>query len=251
MNAHRRTVSHTPRSLDAGGHFMGVGVLSYTFAMRTSPSLRSHCLALFAVGVISMLTACGGGDDATVGTVPPVSSQSTTEAPSTTASTTTTTTEALALSGEPEFDSSSSVSTVGIDVVVFGMTIAQAEQALGGTLVPVSELTDEECYQVRPGGGPAGVELTVTAGTLERVDISNDTITTRSGAGVGMTEVDLLALFGESLTSTANGAGNTIVFTPSDPGDAAFRVIFETDGTVITSFRSGRVPWIEPATPCT
>jgi len=130
------------------------------------------------------------------------------------------------------------------------MTISQAEAALGGTLVPVAEASGE-CFRVRPGGGPAGVELVVTAGTIERVDVTTAEITTRSGAGVGMPEGDLFALFGERLTSTPRaGGGNTVIFTPADAGDAAFRVIFETNGTAVTSLRSGRVPLIEPAIAC-
>lgn len=208
-------------------------------------------MAPFAMCAIGLLTSCGGDGDASVDTVPPVSVESSTLAPPTTSSTTTSTTVAPDFVGEPEFDSSSSVSTVGIGVVTFGMTVTQAETALQGSLVPVAEPVDDACYLVRPAGGPAGVELTVTAGTIERVDVASDLITTRSGAGVGMSEEDLFALFGERLTSTPNTAGgNTIVFTPSDPGDAAFRVIFESDGAAVTSFRSGRVPQIEPTTAC-
>lgn len=208
--------------------------------------------ALAAVLVVStMFTACGGDGDATVDTVPPVSSSSTTTVAPTSSTTTTSTTEAPEFVGEPEFDSASTVSTVGIDVVVFGMTVAQAEAALDGSLVPVSEPIDDACYQIRPAGGPAGVELTVTAGTIERVDVSTDLITTRSGAGVGMTEDELFALFGERLTSTPlPGGGNSIVFTPADEADAAFRVIFDTDGAVVTNYRSGRVPQVEPSSPC-
>jgi hypothetical protein len=208
-------------------------------------------MAPFAMCAVGLLTSCGGDSDASVDTVPPVSVESSTLAPPTTSSTTTSTTVAPEFVGEPEFDSSSSVSTVGIDVVNFGMTVTQAEAALQGSLIPVAEPIDDECYLVRPGGGPSGVELTVSEGTIERVDVTTDIITTRSGAGVGMSEEDLFALFGERLTSTPTAAGgNTIVFTPSDPGDAAFRVIFESDGTAVTSFRSGRVLHIEPTTPC-
>lgn len=214
------------------------------------PLVRTMSLLVF--GLLLGLTACGGDEEASVGTVPPVSEAPTTIATSTTTTSTTTTTVAPDFEGEPEFDSSSSVSTVGIDAVTFGMTISQAEAALAGTLVPVDGATEGDCYLIRPGGGPAGVELTVTLGTIERVDVTAPEITTRSGAGVGMTEDDLFALFGDRLTSSPRtGGGNTIVFTPADAGDAAFRVIFETDGSMVTSFRSGRVPQVEATAPCT
>ena len=217
--------------------------------MNRQRSSRHVLPAVFFAAVL--LAACGGDGDATVDTVPPVSSSSTTTVPPTSSTTTTSTTEPPEFVGEPEFDSASSVSTVGIDVVTFGMTVTQAEDALGGSLVPMSEPVEDDCYQIRPAGGPEGVQLTVTAGTIERVDISTDTITTRSGAGVGMSEDDLFALFGERLTSTPlAGGGNSIMFTPADEGDAQFRVIFDTDGTAVTTFRSGRVPQIEPTVPC-
>ncbi len=67
-----------------------------------------------------------------------------------------------------------------------------------------------------------------------------------------MTEEGLYSLFGDSLTTEASDTGgNRVVFTPSDPGDADFRVIFETDGTTVTAFRSGRLPQVDPTTPCT
>lgn len=197
------------------------------------------------------LAGCGGSDSASVDSVPPTVIRTTIAPTTTLPTTTTTTTEAPDLVGTPAFDASSSVSTVGIDRITFGMTLAQAEATLASDLVEVGTAANRDCYQVRPAGGPAGIELTVTAGTIERVDISNEIITTRSGAGVGKPEQLLFDLFGERVTSTPReGGGNTVTFTPADAGDAAFRVIFETDGTTIISFRSGRLAQVTPFTPC-
>ena len=163
----------------------------------------------------------------------------------------TTTTTAPDFSGAAAFDGSSSVSTVGIDALTFGMTLNQARSALSAEFSPVSEPVDAVCDTYFPTGGPAGVILTVTQGTVERVDITNDSITTRSGAGVGVSEQGLADLFGDRLTTTARpGGGNTITFTPADASDAEFRVIFETDGSVVTSFRSGRLPQVTLLEPC-
>ncbi len=207
---------------------------------------------LFSAALV-VLAACGGDDsDATVGTVPPASIAPTTVAPTTTTTTTiaTTTTTEPDFEGTPEFDTNSSVSTVGIDAVTFGMTLARAESAVAGSFVAV-DVANQECYLVRPAGGPNGVLLTVTAGTVERVDITNPDITTRSGAGVGMSEDGLYSLFGDNLTTeSSDTGGNRVVFTPSDAADAEFRVIFETDGSVVTSFRSGRLPQVDSTTPC-
>ncbi len=213
---------------------------------------RGFNTLLFSTALL-LLTACGGDDgDATVGTVPPASIAPTTVAPTTTTTTTiaTTTTTEPDFEGTPEFDTNSSVSTVGIDAVTFGMTLARAENAVAGSFVPV-DVANQECYLVRPSGGPNGVLLTITAGTVERVDITNPDITTRSGAGVGMSEDGLYSLFGDNLTTeSSDTGGNRVVFTPSDAADAEFRVIFETDGSVVTSFRSGRLPQVDSTTPC-
>lgn len=219
--------------------------------MRHTLALRRLIIGLTAA---LALAACGGDDsDATVGTVPPASAAPTTIATTTTTTTTSTTTTTVAIDfvGTPAFDSSSSVSTVGIDAVFFGMTLNQASAAVAAEFVPTSEPVDPACQTYVPAGGPAGVVLTVTAGTVERVDITNETLTTRSGAGVGMTEQGLSDLFGDRLTTAAReGGGNTITFTPADPSDAEFRVIFETDGTSVTTFRSGRLPQVTPVSPC-
>ena len=91
----------------------------------------------------------------------------------------------------------------------------------------------------------------MSLGTIERVDITTEDITTRSGAGVGSTEEELAELFGDSLTTEASETGgNQVIFTPSDDSDAQFRVIFETDGETVTSFRSGRVPQVLSTIPC-
>ena len=104
-------------------------------------------LRRLAIAVLAMiaLASCGGGDeDATVGTVPPASITPSTVATTTTVAVTTTTTTTIAIDfvGTPAFDSSSSVSTVGIDAVFFGMTLNQAMDAVGAEFVPVSEPVD-------------------------------------------------------------------------------------------------------------
>ena len=225
-----------------------VSDLSLAFGRRT----RSAAIAVAVL--LGVMVACGGDESASVDSVAPTTSTTTTTAAPTTSApptTSTTTTTEPELVGSPAFDSSSSVSTVGLGALTFGMSVAEAERTLGADFVEVIEGAAGDCYEIRPAGGPAGVSLTVTGGTIERVDISTDQITTRSGAGVGMTETDLFDLFGERLTSEARtGGGNTITFTPVDPGDAEFRVIFESDGTAVTSFRSGRVPQVLPTQPC-
>ena len=241
-----------PRICHPECHFDRVLMLPYTLDMRHTPRFPLRRFVITVLAAVALASCGGGNDDATVGTVPPATVTPTTVATTTTSTTTTTTTTIVAdFVGAPAFDSSSSVSTVGIDALFFGMTLNQARNAVEADFTPVSEPVDPVCDVYFPTGGPAGVILTVTAGTVERVDITNVDLTTRSGAGVGTTEQGLFDLFGDRLTSVAReGGGNTITFTPADASDAEFRVIFETNGTMVTTFRSGRLPQVMPTNPC-
>ena len=45
-------------------------------------------------------------------------------------------------------------------------------------------------------------------------------------------------------------AGNTATFVPTSANDANYRVIFETDGTTVVSFRAGKLPEVTNAIGC-
>lgn len=148
-------------------------------------------------------------------------------------------------------DNNSSVSTVGLDEVLFGMTVNQAASAAGICLAPEGEAL-AACHYVRPVGGPDGVGFMVTNGTIERVDIISGTLTTRSGAGLSSTEQQILDLFPGKIETTAGAfGGNQLAFIPSDADDQQFRVIWETnaEGQVV-AFRSGRLPQVASAAGC-
>ncbi|MEO1069088.1 MAG: hypothetical protein AAFW95_08190, partial [Cyanobacteria bacterium J06638_6] len=79
-----------------------------------------------------------------------------------------------------------------------------------------------------------------------RVDVWPGSLTTtRSGIKIGSTESDLVQAYGEQLEATANPItlGKTVVFTPQDPGEDVFRLVFETDDRGrVTQFRAGQFP---------
>ena len=70
---------------------------------------------------------------------------------------------------------------------------------------------------------------------------------------MGSTEAQLHELFGERLVVSpyADGSGNSIQYVPVDEADTDYRVIWETDGTSVTSMRAGRLPAVAPGEPCT
>lgn len=150
---------------------------------------------------------------------------------------------------EPTLGENSSVSTVGLDTVTFGLTVFQAEQAAGTEMVPCEPVGD--CYRVTPTDAPAGISFVVTEGTIERVDIAGGPITTRSGIGIGSDESRIVELFGDSLERQVNDDSSVdLIFVPSSETDADFRVVFTIRDGVVETFRSGRVPLVLDTVPC-
>ena len=153
----------------------------------------------------------------------------------------------------PAFSSSDKLSTVGIGNLFFGMDPDAAAEAIPTAWTGGQEDGTPRCYLLAPANGPDGVVVTVYNSSIERVDITNPGITTRSGASVGSTEAQLHELFDPQLVVTPyeDGSGNSIQFVPVDEADVDYRVIWETDGTSVTSMRAGRLPAVAPREPCT
>lgn len=240
-------------------------------------------IALVAIVGAALFVLSWDGDDdpadeaATVTTTAPTSTASTTTAPlvvtttsiptdcqvepdagaETTTSTTTTTT-APATEGEadepagprfPTLGSRSSLSTVGLDEVTFGLTVSQAEQASATEMAPCEPVSD--CYRVTPVDAPEGISFLVTDGTIERVDIVAGPIETPSGIGIGATRADLEAAYGDQLEFEALDDRTTdAVFVPVDENDAEFRVAFTMVDDAVTTMRAGRLPMVLEADPC-
>jgi hypothetical protein len=154
--------------------------------------------------------------------------------------------------GRPTLASSSSVSTAGLDRVLFGMTLQNAERAAGSRLLPDTSFAfGADCAVLRPESGPDGIVFTISKGTIERVDIvAPGKNRTRSGAGIGTPVTQLRSLFGDRLSTPDPARPTMFVYTPVDAADAVYRVVFETDGTTVTSFRAGRVPQVNATAPC-
>lgn len=148
--------------------------------------------------------------------------------------------------GEAAFDSRSRVTTVGIGDIYFGSWFRDAEAAARTEWVGIPEGTIPECLVVTPVNGPEGVEVWLWRGYVERVDISNSDIRTRSGYGVGTSLDSLKEALGSRLRETVNSDGTTTAeFVPEDPGDAVFRIVFEVSAEGdVTSYRSGRATLI-------
>ena len=152
--------------------------------------------------------------------------------------------------GVATLDAASSVSTVGIDQIMFGMTVHDAQVAAGSQFTPVTPIG--HCYLVVPDDAPPGITFWVVAGTGERVDVDTRTITTRSGAGIGDTEDRIREMFGERIHTTLlpDGSGNLLAYVPKDVADATYRVMFLSNGLQIIRMWAGRLPWAEELGGC-
>ncbi len=204
-------------------------------------------LAVVIAGCLTV-SACGGGggDGAAAGestTTTAGTTTTTTSAPPATTLPPTTTDPSLADLGPPTLDEASHLSTVGLDTVTFGMTVATAQRAAGTVLVPLDPFGG--CYRVSPAEAPEGIVFVVWEGTIERADIVAGPVTTRSGVGIGTPESQVLELFGDRIERQVAADGSvSLVFVPRDPNDAEFRVIFDVADGSVTALRAGRVPLV-------
>ena len=149
----------------------------------------------------------------------------------------------------PQLGSNSSISTVGLGIVTFGLTVANAAEVSGSAMLSCELLS--ECYHVTPAAAPPGISFLVHASTIERVDIVDGPITTRSGIGIGTTAEHLVNTFGDQLERQVIDADTVnLIFVPSDASDANFRVVFTVEDGEVTTYRSGRLPMILQDNPC-
>jgi hypothetical protein len=139
----------------------------------------------------------------------------------------------------------------GVGPVRFGMSVAEARVALGDSLANVP--ADGSCAMVTPAGVPAGVAFMIEGGQVVRVDVTAESVATDRGAKVGHSEVVVQERYGDSLVSGPHKydpKGKYLTFVPPAADDARFRLIFETDGIRVRSYRAGIQPAVEYVERC-
>lgn len=220
--------------------------------------MRSVCVA---AALAALAVACGGGGGSGAKTTTVTTTLRPSGATGTVTTTTAppvvgtvfTTTPATGVTGPVTLTDATPVTTAGLGTVTFGMQVAAAEKAAGTRLLPDPAFPPgPQCIALKPENGPAGLWFTVANGAVQRLDVrAPGKLRTRSGAGIGSSEATLKTLFAEKLVVTAVAGARRAVYTPTDPANADFRVIFDLDATgSVTSYRVGRAGVVEPATPC-
>jgi hypothetical protein len=151
--------------------------------------------------------------------------------------------------GAPTLIDTSTVGLRAIGAITFGMSIQDAEKA-GGTrlLLEGAPAGVSGCQVMRPERAPTGIRFSVVKGAVARVDVNEGPVKTKSGAGISTTVANLQKIYPANLVPTADG--RSFLYVPKDAVDADYRVVFDTDGTKVTSYRAGKVPTVLAAAPC-
>ena len=142
------------------------------------------------------------------------------------------------------------VTEYGIGPVRAGMTVAQAAQAMGGGIAPPRGGSSGCGYAVLTKA-PPGLAMMVENGKIARVEVRSGRTPTSLGARIGDSESRIKSLYGSRVASTPHKyvqGGHYLTVTPAD--GSSNRIVFETDGKVVTEFRSGGQPAVEYVERC-
>lgn len=149
-------------------------------------------------------------------------------------------------------DTTTKVSTIepkGFGPIRVGMTVAEAERAVGAPLAMLGPKM-EPCYYVSSGDRP-GVAFMIIEGRVARIDVHQQSIVrTAEGAGIGDTQARIQSLYPGRVEVQPHKyvEGRYLIVRPAAAADSGYRVIFETDGKKVSRFRAGRLPevrWVE------
>lgn len=147
-------------------------------------------------------------------------------------------------------EGSRTLTPYGLGKVVVGMTIAQAEQALGEKLKQDYQQTngDESCgYAWSKTGLNNGISFLVENRTIKLIEISplktgRSAIITATKIGIGSSETAVKAAYGARLRVEPHPYLETGHYLIVDEPDKSRGIIFETNGKQVAVFRSGVYP---------
>ena len=130
-----------------------------------------------------------------------------------------------------------------------GMSANDARRILG--LAPQSKSAPGCSYITGAASTALHANVMLTDDTVVRFDIRDGAIATAEGARVGDTEARVRSLYGARVSAQPHkyveGGHYLVVSDPAHPDD---RIVFETDGKVVTQFRTGRTPEVTNVEGC-
>jgi hypothetical protein len=140
----------------------------------------------------------------------------------------------------------------GIGSVRVGMSVRQAERVIGQKLkVTLDGQAGSTCgYASVPNR--SGINFMVRDRNIARIDIRNPKVKTVSGAKVGDSEQRIARLYGSLLQVSPHKytKGHYLTVVPKDARDRNYRLIFETDGKKVITYRVGKLPEVEYVEGC-
>ncbi len=157
---------------------------------------------------------------------------------------------AVALASDAVANQQDRVSVDGFKGVRIGMTVADASKAYGSSLTPVAPVPEDArfCYYIFPGGAIGPASFMVVDERVVRIDVTGRGFLTAAGIGVGSLESEVHEAYAGRVTVSVHPylepQEHYLMVEPQH----GFAMIFETDGTKVTSYRAGKIAqvrWIE------
>lgn len=145
-----------------------------------------------------------------------------------------------------------SVEPRGFGPLRTGMSLASAKSLLGESFREPAGADTAACEFVTYTGGPTGILIMLERGEIARIDVTGSNVGTDEGARVGDSEERIRTLYGARVTESPHKYtdGHYLTVRPAAPEDSAHRLLFETDGRVVTRYRAGRMPAVELVEGC-
>jgi hypothetical protein len=142
------------------------------------------------------------------------------------------------------------VTPAGIGPLRAGMTVAEANKAIGGGFsAPVG--ADPACSYAKLTRAPEGLAVMLANNKIVRVEVRSGTIATAEGARIGDSESRINSLYsGQVTTSPHKYTTGGHYLTVTSPSDTTHRIVFETDGKAVTNYRAGALPAVEYVERC-
>ena len=129
----------------------------------------------------------------------------------------------------------------GFGPIRVGMTLDEASKSARREIT-ITYDSGRGCAYAEPRGGPEGLRFMVMDREIVRIDIDSPSLTTLSGIHNGSTEADVYDAYPGRIRREGHPyeqGGSYLIYEPKDASDQVYLMIFETDGSVVTRFRSG------------
>ncbi len=141
---------------------------------------------------------------------------------------------------------SNAVSFAGVPPLRIGMSEAEARRALD--MPTASAKPADECHYLDTKRR-SRVYIMVVRDSVARLDVRDSSLATEANVRVGDPESRVLAAYrGRVTTQPHKYVSGGHYLTVTSPSDTTMRLLFETDGKKVTSYRVGRMPevrWVE------